>query len=145
MPKRQLTVAVEALCLMASAPEGGALPLPALAQRLKVSLSYLEALFASLRVARLVDSQRGPGGGYRLTREPASVSVAEVAVALGLATVTGLPEPRHDGPADTREHQATLRLLATLERGALAALSDTNLGALIARRAQAEAEAATLP
>ncbi|MEK9766246.1 MAG: Rrf2 family transcriptional regulator, partial [Thalassolituus sp.] len=42
------------------------------------SLSYLEQLFAKLRRGGLVSSVRGPGGGYRLSREDAEINVAEI-------------------------------------------------------------------
>lgn len=43
-----------------------------------ISLSYLEQLFACLRKNGLVDSARGPGGGYWLRRSSDEISVAEV-------------------------------------------------------------------
>lgn len=39
---------------------------------------YLEVLLSSLRAARLVQSRRGQGGGYRLTRPPEEINLAEV-------------------------------------------------------------------
>ena len=48
------------------------------ASRQKISLSYLEQLFAHLRRAGLVGASRGPGGGYRLQRPAAEISVADV-------------------------------------------------------------------
>ena len=56
--------------------------LAGVSQRQKISLSYLEQLFGKLRRHGLVDSVRGPGGGYRLARAPAAISVAEVIVAV---------------------------------------------------------------
>lgn len=47
-----------------------------------ISLSYLEQLFAKLRNAGLVEGVRGPGGGYRLAKNPAKISVAEVIAAV---------------------------------------------------------------
>ncbi|HSW51702.1 MAG TPA: Rrf2 family transcriptional regulator, partial [Sulfuricaulis sp.] len=47
-----------------------------------ISLSYLEQLFAKLRRSGLVDSVRGPGGGYTLAMEPNKISVAEIVVAI---------------------------------------------------------------
>lgn len=43
-----------------------------------ISLSYLEQLFARLRSNDLVSSVRGPGGGYRLSRDAALISVAQI-------------------------------------------------------------------
>jgi Rrf2 family iron-sulfur cluster assembly transcriptional regulator len=56
--------------------------LAGVSQRQKISLSYLEQLFGRLRRHSLVDSVRGPGGGYRLARAPETISVAEVIVAV---------------------------------------------------------------
>ena len=46
--------------------------------RQDISLPYLEQLFVRLRRAGLVESVRGPGGGYRLSRNPAEIRVSEV-------------------------------------------------------------------
>ena len=56
--------------------------LAGVSQRQKISLSYLEQLFGKLRRHGLVESVRGPGGGYRLARTPESISVADVIVAV---------------------------------------------------------------
>lgn len=48
-----------------------------------ISLSYLEQLFARLRKHGLVQGMRGPGGGYRLSRSPAEISIADVIDAIG--------------------------------------------------------------
>ena len=45
-----------------------AVSLAEIAERQDISLSYLEQLFVKLRRAEMVDSVRGPGGGYRLAR-----------------------------------------------------------------------------
>ena len=47
-----------------------------------ISLSYLEQLFSKLRKQGLVDSTRGPGGGYRLSREAGNIAVADVITAV---------------------------------------------------------------
>ena len=49
-----------------------------ISKRQDISLPYLEQLFVKLRRAGLVESVRGPGGGYRLARAPAEIRVAEV-------------------------------------------------------------------
>jgi Rrf2 family iron-sulfur cluster assembly transcriptional regulator len=53
-----------------------------IAERQKISLSYLEQLFVRLRRAGLVDSVRGPGGGYRLARAPHAIAIADVMTAV---------------------------------------------------------------
>jgi Rrf2 family transcriptional regulator, iron-sulfur cluster assembly transcription factor len=52
------------------------------AERQRLSLSYLEQLFARLRQHGLVHSSRGPGGGYRLGRSPETISVADIILAV---------------------------------------------------------------
>lgn len=56
--------------------------LAAISERQHISLSYLEQLFGKLRRHRLVDSVRGPGGGYRLPKDMAQISVADIIVAV---------------------------------------------------------------
>lgn len=56
--------------------------LASISSRQKVSLSYLEQLFAKLRHAGLVDSMRGPGGGYTLARNPKDISVGQIILAV---------------------------------------------------------------
>jgi len=53
-----------------------------IAQRLNLSLPYLEQLFMKLRKRGLVASIRGPGGGYVLARQPASISIGEIMAAV---------------------------------------------------------------
>ncbi|MCC7327631.1 MAG: Fe-S cluster assembly transcriptional regulator IscR [Burkholderiales bacterium] len=53
-----------------------------ISQRQSISLSYLEQLFAKLRRRALVDSVRGPGGGYRLAKDMREVSVATIILAV---------------------------------------------------------------
>ena len=49
-----------------------------IAERQDLSLSYLEQLFAQLRRRGLVNSKRGPGGGYALSRAPADIAVSAI-------------------------------------------------------------------
>jgi Rrf2 family transcriptional regulator, iron-sulfur cluster assembly transcription factor len=55
-----------------------AVALADIATRQEISLSYLEQLFARLRRKGLVQSARGPGGGYRLSRTAAETSIADI-------------------------------------------------------------------
>ncbi|PQO23468.1 Rrf2 family transcriptional regulator [Rhodobacteraceae bacterium WD3A24] len=70
--------AMVALVDLAAAEPGELVSLSEIARRQHVSLPYLEQLFVKLRRAGLVDSVRGPGGGYRLARSADAIRVSEV-------------------------------------------------------------------
>lgn len=65
--------------------------LSTISARQGTSLSYLEQLFSALRRAGLVDSTRGPGGGYTLARNLDQISVAEIIVAVENFKADDLP------------------------------------------------------
>jgi Rrf2 family iron-sulfur cluster assembly transcriptional regulator len=56
----------------------GPVTLAGISERQKISLSYLEQLFGKLRRYKLVDSVRGPGGGYCLARPVGQMTVADI-------------------------------------------------------------------
>ena len=70
--------AVTAMLDVALHATAGPVTLGAVAERQKISLSYLEQLFGKLRRRQLVESVRGPGGGYHLAREASAISVADI-------------------------------------------------------------------
>ena len=70
--------AVTAMLDLALNASDGPVTLAGISERQKISLSYLEQLFGKLRRRELVESVRGPGGGYFLAREAALVSVADI-------------------------------------------------------------------
>jgi Rrf2 family iron-sulfur cluster assembly transcriptional regulator len=74
--------AVTAMIDVAMHNGDGPVTLAGVAERQKISLSYLEQLFGKLRRAGLVDSVRGPGGGYNLARPSEGVSVADIITAV---------------------------------------------------------------
>lgn len=74
--------AVTAMLDLALHAQQSPVPLADISQRQGISLSYLEQLFSKLRKKGLVDSARGPGGGYRLSRAAAEIAVAEVITAI---------------------------------------------------------------
>lgn len=73
---------VMAMVDLAQFAASGPVALSEVAERQKISLSYLEQLFGKLRRAGLVISVRGPGGGYRLAHAPADIRVSEVITAV---------------------------------------------------------------
>ena len=70
--------AVTALMDLALHRTEGPVTLAAISERQKISLSYLEQLFGKLRRRALVDSVRGPGGGYLLARPLRELTVAQI-------------------------------------------------------------------
>lgn len=59
-----------------------AVSLAEIARRQDLSLAYLEQLFTQLRRSGLVNSVRGPGGGYRLARAASDLAVADIVAAV---------------------------------------------------------------
>ena len=70
--------AVTAMIDLALRGGDGPVTLAGISERQKISLSYLEQLFGKLRRHRLVDSVRGPGGGYCLARPGEQITVADI-------------------------------------------------------------------
>ena len=77
--------AVTAMIDLGLRQTGGPVTLAAISQRQQLSLSYLEQLFGKLRRNDLVESTRGPGGGYTLSRDASLITVAEI--------ITSVDEP----------------------------------------------------
>ena len=67
-----------ALADLALQSEGALVNLTEISKRQDISLPYLEQLFVKLRRAGLVESVRGPGGGYRLARPSGEIRVSEI-------------------------------------------------------------------
>ncbi len=74
--------AVTAMIDLGLRSTNGPVALAAISQRQQISLSYLEQLFGKLRRHELVESTRGPGGGYSLGRESAEITVADIILAV---------------------------------------------------------------
>ena len=70
--------AVTAMIDLALNSGDGPVTLAAISERQKISRSYLEQLFGRLRRYGLVESVRGPGGGYCLARPDADITIADV-------------------------------------------------------------------
>ena len=70
--------AVTAMVDLALRGGNGPVTLAGISERQDISLSYLEQLFGKLRRHHLVESVRGPGGGYCLTKALEDVSVADI-------------------------------------------------------------------
>jgi Rrf2 family iron-sulfur cluster assembly transcriptional regulator len=114
-------------------------PLADISQRQGISLSYLEQLFARLRRQGLVKSARGPGGGYRLNRQPDDITVVEVLNAIDEKIDT----TRCGGKGDCQDGQACLThdLWFDLSKQISDFLSQISLGELVQRRTIREVSA----
>ncbi|MCC6195445.1 MAG: Fe-S cluster assembly transcriptional regulator IscR [Burkholderiales bacterium] len=91
--------AVTAMIDVAMHGGNGPVTLAAVSGRQHISLSYLEQLFGKLRRSGLVDSVRGPGGGYNLAKPQSAISVADIILAVDEpidATQCGGRENCHD-------------------------------------------------
>ena len=111
----------------------GPVTLAGVSDRQKISLSYLEQLFGKLRRHGLVESVRGPGGGYRLARGPETVSIADVIVAVDEpidATQCGGRESCQDDGQRCMTHE----LWANLNTHIFAYLRSVNLAQLVAQQ-----------
>jgi Rrf2 family transcriptional regulator, iron-sulfur cluster assembly transcription factor len=74
--------AVTAMIDLGLRSTNGPVALAAISQRQQISLSYLEQLFGKLRRHELVESTRGPGGGYSLGRDSGEITVADIILAV---------------------------------------------------------------
>ncbi len=70
--------AVTAMIDIALRDKFGPVPLSEIGSRHQISLSYLEQIFSLLRHCGLVNSSRGPGGGYALSRSMQGITVADI-------------------------------------------------------------------
>lgn len=124
--------AVTAMLDLAINESRGPIRLAAISERQGISLSYLEQLFAHLRRQELVRSVRGPGGGYRLKRDAAAISVAEVIAAVNEDT----DATRCGGRGDCREGEICLthHLWMDLSERIREFLDDITLADLVSRR-----------
>lgn len=81
---QRVIASVQAVAVLNKIYTGSPVALSSLSKESKLSVSYLEQIFAKLRESEIVTSQRGPGGGYHL--RDSNVSVADV-----IRAVTSIP------------------------------------------------------
>lgn len=125
--------AVTAMLDLAIHYKDGPITLSDISKRQGISLSYLEQLFSKLRKGGLVDSARGPGGGYRLSRSAGEIAVAQVIAAvdesIDVTRCGGMGNCHEGGPCLTHE------LWHDLSGQIFKFLSDISLGQLVENRA----------
>lgn len=103
-----------------------------ISERQDISLAYLEQLFVKLRRALIVESVRGPGGGYRLARPMEQIRISDVLAAVD----EGMNALRRGagasgGDADTREQILADKLWEQLSATVYVFLHQTRLGDVV--------------
>lgn len=69
---------LRAICYLAENDDKGYIPVSEISSKLDLSENYLEQLVRILKQENLVESTRGPKGGYRITRDPKDITAGEV-------------------------------------------------------------------
>jgi Rrf2 family iron-sulfur cluster assembly transcriptional regulator len=124
--------AMVAMADLALQGDNGLMALSDLSKRQSISLPYLEQLFVKLRRAGLVESVRGPGGGYRLARPASDIRVVEIFTAVD-ETVSAL----HTGAgasgavSGSRAQSMTNRLWESLSAHVYVFLHQTRLSDVV--------------
>jgi Rrf2 family iron-sulfur cluster assembly transcriptional regulator len=103
-----------------------------IAERQDISLAYLEQLFVKLRRAEIVESVRGPGGGYRLARPVGEIRISEVLAAVD-ETMDALSRGAGASGATTgtREQVLADKLWEQLSANVYVMLHQTRLGDVV--------------
>lgn len=139
--------AVTAMIDLALRQGKGPVTLSGISQRQAISLSYLEQLFGKLRRHEIVESIRGPGGGYSLARRADKVTVADIIIAVDEpldATQCGGKENCHGASAATGARCMTHELWATLNEKMVDYLDSVSLQDLVDQQRQKHAEQAVV-
>jgi Rrf2 family iron-sulfur cluster assembly transcriptional regulator len=116
-------IAVNALIDLALRAPAGPVALASIGQRQQVSLSYLEQIFSRMRRQGIVESTRGPGGGYTLGRSADEITMAQV--------VTSVDEPLDDADGADRSVGLASGLWEQLDKVMLAHLATITLASLV--------------
>jgi Rrf2 family transcriptional regulator, cysteine metabolism repressor len=110
--------AVRALAELGRADEGQPVPIGEIARRREVPVQFLEQLFAVLRRAGILSSQRGVKGGYRFAKDPGTVSVLEVVELLDGPLGRDAEGVFADAAAAARQALASVTIADVIEREA---------------------------
>ena len=135
--------AVTAMIDLALRQGKGPVTLSGISQRQAISLSYLEQLFGKLRRHEIVESIRGPGGGYSLARNADKVTVADIIIAVDEpldATQCGGKENCHGADSASGARCMTHELWATLNEKMVDYLDSVSLQDLVDQQQQKNSE-----
>lgn len=129
--------ALKALLHLAAAHERGLVKVHEIAERESIPEKFLEAILVTLKNARLVASQRGREGGYRLRRPPQEILVGEVVRIMDgpLAPFGDAVELAHRVRTEPR-HAGLFDLFLDVRNAAADILDHTTLADVLARNRQ---------
>ena len=139
--------AVTAMIDLALRQESGPVTLAGISERQEISLSYLEQLFGKLRRHEIVESVRGPGGGYNLARNAKDVTVADIIIAVDEpldATQCGGKQNCHSTEHKVGKQCMTHELWSTLNEKMVEYLDSVSLKDLVDQQKQKNAEEKTV-
>ena len=124
--------AMVALADLAMQTPGALLSLAEISKRQDISLPYMEQLFVKLRRAGLVESVRGPGGGYKLAKAPSEIRVSDIMGAVD-ETVSAMHTGAgaSGGSSGSRAQSLTNRLWESLSANVYVFLHQTRLSDVI--------------
>lgn len=126
--------AVTAMIDLAQQQGTGPVGLAGISERQDISLSYLEQLFGKLRKHNLVESVRGPRGGYHLAKNASDVSVTDIIIAVDEpldATQCGGKGNCHGSDHERGNHCMTHDLWSTLNQKMVDYLDSVSLEDLV--------------
>jgi Rrf2 family protein len=126
--------ALKALIHLTEAYDLGLVKIHAIAEAELIPEKFLEGILVTLKNARVVTSQRGREGGYRLRRPPQEIRVGDVVRLIDgpLAPFADAVELAHRVKTETR-HAGLFDLLLEVRNASAAILDNTSLADLIAR------------
>jgi len=134
--------ALKALLNLAAAHEGGLVKIHEIADEEDIPVKFLEGILVTLKNARLLSSERGREGGYRLRRPPSEIMIGEVVRIMDgpLAPLGDAVELAHRVRTEPR-HPGLFDVFLDVRNAAAAILDHTTLADVLKRDQRLEARA----
>ena len=132
--------ALKALTHLAEASDRGLVKIHAIAEEEAIPEKFLEGILVTLKNARLVTSERGREGGYRLRRPPSEIAIGDIVRIMDgpLAPLGDAGELAHRWKTEPR-HAGLFDLLLDVRNAAAAILDHTSLADLVERNRRLQA------
>lgn len=138
--------AVAAMADIARWSDGKPIKLARIGERQGISQAYLEQLFLQLRRAGVVESVRGPGGGYKLPRDADNIALSEIVNAVDEEmSVTQCRPDVPGGCMASGEKCQTHDLWDELSIHITSFFENISLGDIIAHRVKGKSKALSVP